>query len=141
MQNYTRIIVICLLMVGFLAVAGCSKYAEPDLKVSSNLTKISEDPKTGNITYNVIIAVANSGQNNAYKVSLLTILSTQKNLPEYRFINRNFEVGDVEKGKTVTVSGNMVLQTTKSNYDLIISGSEEPEIDTKVSSASSNVMG
>ncbi|MFH0968422.1 MAG: hypothetical protein V1862_12135 [Methanobacteriota archaeon] len=140
MKNNTTLIIMCLLLAGFLAVAGCSKYADPELKITNTLTKISEDPITGNITYDVSITVANIGQNNAYKVNLLTILSTPKDLPEYRFTNKNFNVGEVEKGKSETVSEHMILPTTKTNYDLIISGSREPEVDTKVSSVSSNMM-
>lgn len=140
-NNITLIILITLLVAGSLIVAGCSKYAEPELKISNNITKISEDQTTHNITYNVIVSVTNTGQNNAYKVSLLTILSTPKDLPEYRFTNKVFDIGTVEKGKTETSSARMTLQTTPSNYDLLISGSRSPDIDTSMKSVSSNVMG
>jgi hypothetical protein len=141
MKNHTVVTIICLIVAGFILSAGCSKYADPELKITSNLIKTSEDPTTGNITYDVAITVENTGQNNAYQVKLLTILSTPKDLPEYRFINRNFEIGDVEKGKSKTASEQMVLTATKANYDLIISGSRNPEIETKVSSVTSNAMG
>ncbi len=131
---------IILLIAGMMVIAGCTKYAEPELKIMSNLTKISEDPVSGNITYDVQATVANVGSNNAYQVRLLAILSTPKDLPEYRFINKNIEVGDVEKGKTQIVTERMILPTTKSNYDLISSGSLQPVIEIRLISSSSNIM-
>ena len=139
MKQYSTIIITCLL-IAFLAVAGCSKYADPELKITNSITKASEDPITGNITYDVTITVENTGQNNAYQVKVLTILSTPQDLPEYRFINQNFEIGEVEKGANETVSGQMILPATKANYDLISSGTRKPEIETKVTSATSNMM-
>ena len=130
-----------LLLVAFIAAAGCSKYADPELKITSNLTKISEDQTTGNITYNVAVTVTNTGQNNAYHVRVLTILSTPKDLPEYRFINHNFDIGEVEKGKSESATVQLILPATRSTYDLIISGSRDPEIETKLASVTSNVMG
>lgn len=140
MKNVIGILII-LLIAGSILITGCTKYADPVLKITSNLTKISEDSATGNITYDVTITVANIGANNAYQTKLLLILSTPKDLPEYRFINRNTDVGEVDKGTTKTFTERMILPTTKANYDLIIAGSKQPEVETKLTSATSNIMG
>ena len=130
-----------LLIIGGIIIAGCTKYADPELKITSNSSKISEDATTGNITYDISLVVANVGTNNAYQVKMLTILSTPKDLPEYRFTSKNTDVGEINKGVTKTFTERMILPTTKSNYDLIIAGSKKPEIETKLTSVTSNVMG
>jgi hypothetical protein len=140
MKKILQILVI-LLITGFVALAGCTKYADPELKITTNLSKISEDPTSGNITYDVRVTVANQGTNNAHKVKVMTILSTPKDLPDYRFTNRNTDVGDVAKGTVQTFTEQMTLPATKANYDLIIAGTQQPGVEAKIMSASSNVMG
>jgi len=130
-----------LLISGFILTAGCSKYAEPELKFTTNITKISDNPANGEIVYDVAVSIANTGQNNAYQVKVLTVLSTPRDLPEYRFTNKNSEVGEVEKGTTKTVSERMTLMATKTNYDLLTSGSRSPDVEVTPLSVSSNVMG
>lgn len=130
----------CLLVFSIL-IAGCSKYADPELEITSELTRISGDPVTNSITYDVLITATNTGTNNAYRVRLLTILSTPKSLPEYRFVSANIDAGDIEKRSYRTYTQQLVLQATKANYDLIMNGAQEAEVETKVSSMSSNVMG
>jgi len=134
------LVLITLLIAGTVALSGCTKYADPELKVTTNLSKVSDDPATGNITYDVKLTVANTGTNNAYRVKVMTILSTAKDQPEYRFVNRNTDVGDVEKGTVSTFTERMVLPATKTNYDLITAGTQQPDVESKVMSVSSNVM-
>lgn len=138
-MNNLIIILGCLLVLSILT-AGCSKYADPELEITSELSRISGDPATNSITYDAVITVTNTGSNNAYRVKLLTILSTPKSLPEYRFVSANIDAGDIEKRTYRTFTQQLVLQATKANYDLIMSGAQTPEIETKVSSMSSNVM-
>ena len=130
-----------LLIAGSVTISGCTKYADPDLKITSNLSKVSDDPGTGNITYDVKLTVANVGTNNAYKVKILTILSTAKDQAEYRFTNRNTDAGDIEKGTVKTFTERMTIPATKTNYDLITTGKQQPNIETQIMSVSSNVMG
>jgi len=130
-----------ILFTAMILCAGCSKYADPKLDITSTFSKISEDPVTGNITYDISVTIANTGDNNAYQVNLLTILSTPRDLPEYRFTSTTFTVGDVLKGEKHSLNQQVILPATKTNYDLIISGTRTPEIDTKVTSVSSSVMG
>lgn len=130
-----------LLIAGSVTISGCTKYADPDLKITSNLSKVSDDPGTGNITYDVKLTVANVGTNNAYKVKILTILSTPKDLSEYRFTSRTTDAGDIEKGAVRTFNERMTLPATKANHDLIIAGTQQPAIETKIMSVSANVMG
>lgn len=141
MNNPVITVIIVLMLVGVCLIAGCSKYADPELKISNNLTKITDDPATGNITYDLLLTVTNTGENNAYQVKVLAILSTPKDLPEYRFVNANINVGEIRKGETKTFTERMVLPATKENYDLITSGSRQPEVETKLTSVTSNVMG
>jgi hypothetical protein len=130
-----------LLIFGAVAISGCTKYADPDLKITSNLSKVSDDPGTGNITYDVKLTVANVGTNNAYKVKVMTILSTPKDLSEYRFASRTTDAGDIEKGAVRTFTERMTLPATKTNHDLIIAGTQQPAIETKIISVSANAMG
>lgn len=130
-----------LIIAGLILTAGCSKYADPELKITSNITKIADDPATGNITYNVAFTIANTGQNNAYQVIVLALLSTPKDLPEYRFVNTNIDVGEIDKGESKIFTEQMILPATRENYDLIISGSRQPEVETKLTSVTSSVMG
>lgn len=133
--------IICAILACMVLFAGCSKYADPKLDITNNITKISEDQVTGNITYDLSITVSNTGDNNAYQVKVLAIISTPKDLPEYRFSASTIDVGEVLKGEQETLTRQMVLPTTRANYDLIISGSRAPEIETKLTSVTSNVMG
>ena len=112
------IVLTIILILGSLITAGCTKYSEPVLKITTNATKISENAATGSIEYDVRVTIANTGDNNAYKVKILTVLSTPKDLSEYRFTNKNTEIGDILKGTTTTITERMVLNTTKSNYDV-----------------------
>ena len=141
MKNSLITVIIVLILVSVCLIAGCSKYADPELKIGSNLTKITDDPATGNITYDLLLTVTNTGDNNAYQVKILAILSTPKDLPEYRFVNANINVGDVRKGEMKTFTERMTLPATRANYDLITSGSRQPEVETKLTSVTSNVMG
>lgn len=131
---------LCFVIAGTILTAGCSKYADPELQITTNLTRVSDDVQTGNITYDMTVDVTNIGNNNAYQVKLLVLLSTPKSLSEYRFINKNIDVGDVEKKTTKTFTERMTLPATKQNYDLIMSGSQKPEIETKITSVTSNMM-
>lgn len=133
--------IFCMIITGLVLTAGCSKYADPELVITSNSTKLSEDQATGNITYDVSVTVKNSGENNAYRVKVLTILSTPKDLPEYRFETSTIDVGDIPAGKQETLTRQMILPATRANYELIIAGSRNPEVETKLTSVSSNVMG
>ncbi|HWQ63369.1 MAG TPA: hypothetical protein VN429_03055 [Methanospirillum sp.] len=130
---------VVLLIAGAVVISGCTKYADPDLKITSNLSKVSDDP-AGNITYDVKLTVANVGTNNAYKVKVMTILSTPKDLSEYRFDSRTTDAGDIEKGAVRTFTERMTLPATKANHDLIIAGTQQPAIETKIISVSANVM-
>ena len=132
---------ICLLIIAFILIAGCSKYADPELQITSNLTRISDDAQSGNITYDVAIDVANTGNNNAYQVKILALLSTPKSESEYRFSSRTIDVGDIEKKTKKTFTERMTLPATKLHYERIMSGVENPEIETKLTSVTSNVMG
>ncbi len=139
-----RILITAIAIILFTAMilcAGCSQYADPKLDITSSFEKNSEDPSTGNITYDITVTIANTGENNAYQVNLLTILSTPRDLPEYRFTSTTFTVGDVLKGTRQTLNQQVILPATKTNYDLIISGTRTPEIETKITSVSSSVMG
>jgi len=133
--------VLGLVFISLVLTAGCSTYAAPELVVTAALTKISDDKETGSITYDATISIENIGQNNAYNVQVMTILSTPKDLPEYRFINKNSEFGDVEKGTTKTITERMILPATMTNYNIIISGAREPEIETTLTSVTASVMG
>lgn len=141
MNNSVIVGILLLILAGLCLTAGCSKYADPELKIGSDIRKIADDPVTGNITYDVLITVTNTGENNAYQVKVLAILSTPKDLPEYRFVNVNINVGEVRKGENVTFTERMILPVTRANYDLMISGSRQPEVETKLTSVTSNVMG
>ncbi|MDD1729944.1 MAG: hypothetical protein LUQ50_12855 [Methanospirillum sp.] len=132
---------VILLIAGAVAISGCTRYADPELKITTNLSKVSDDPASGNITYDVKLTVANVGANNAYKVRVMTILSTPKDLSEYRFTSRNTDAGDIEKGTVRTFTERMTLPATKANYDLITAGTQQPAIETKIMSISANVMG
>jgi hypothetical protein len=133
--------IILLIFTGMVLAAGCSKYADPELDITSTLTKVSEEPASGNITYSVSVTVSNTGENNAYQVKVLAILSTPKDLPEYRFTAETIGVGEVRSGQQETFTRQMVLPATRANYDLIISGSRNPDIETKITSVTSSVMG
>jgi len=137
----TILLILVLLLGGMVAISGCTKYADPELKITTNLSKVSDDPGTGNITYDVKLTVANVGTNNAYRVKVMTILSTAKDQPEYRFTNRNTDVGDVEKGDLKTFTERMTIPATKTNYDLIMAGTQQPSVENQIMSVSSNVMG
>lgn len=141
MKKNITLIFIVLLFVGSILCAGCNTYAEPELILNSTLQKVHVSPETQEITYDVTVDVTNKGGNNAYDVSVMVIVSTPKDLPEYRFVNDNFEVGTVPKQETISVSRQVTLQMTDSNFDLLSKGTRDAEIEAKVTRVTSNIMG
>ena len=141
MNRNTVVLLTGILLIAAIAGCGCTKYADPVLDISHTITRVSEDPRSGNLTYDLAISIANTGTNNAYQVKILAIISTPHDLPEYRFINSNIDIGDVPKGETRTHTERLVLPATRENYDLIISGTRQPEVDIKPTEITSNIMG
>ena len=128
------------LIIGILC-AGCSSYAEPEISIDTSLTQVNVSEEDLSITYDVGVVVSNTGGNNAYSVVVMVILSTPKALPEYRFVNDNFEVGTVLKKESAKVSSRMTLPMTRENYSLITSGQAEAEIEARIMRMTSNIMG
>ncbi|HWQ67020.1 MAG TPA: hypothetical protein VN372_09130 [Methanospirillum sp.] len=140
MKQVLLLAAIGLVLVSLLMAAGCSKYADPDLKITTNLTKVSEDPAAGTVTYDLEMYVTNIGGNNAYSVLVLAILSTPKDKPEYQFTTANIDVGTVEKGKIEHFNRQMVLPLNPANYAQVSSGALIPDVSTTITRVSSNVM-
>lgn len=128
-------LIICILC------AGCSSYAEPEISIDTTLTRVNISEEDLSVTYDVGVVVSNTGGNNAYSIVVMVILSTPKNLPEYRFVNENIEVGTVLKKESAKASRRMTLPMTRENFSLITSGQVEAEVEARIMRMTSNIMG
>lgn len=141
-MNYVfSLIFLSTLLTGCILCTGCNSYAEPEIQVQPELhqVNISEADKT--ITYDVTVDVTNTGQNNAYDVMVMVIVSTPEDLPEYRLVNDNIDVGTVSKKETVSFTRRLTLPMTQSNFDILSKGEREAVVNAKVTRMSSNIMG
>lgn len=134
-------IILCILCIGLILAAGCFTYAEPEISMNASLKQVSTSPETNSITYDVTLNVENTGSNNAYDLAVMLLVSTPKDLPEYRFINENIEIGTLPKHESTSVIKQVTLTMTPDNYNRIISGERQAEVEPKVMRVSSNVMG
>lgn len=89
----------------------------------------------------MILDITNTGSNNAYDVAVMVLVSTPTDLPEYRFIHENIEVGTIEKKQSTSVKTQLALQMTPDNYSLLSRGERKAEVEAKITSMSSNIMG
>ena len=55
----------------------------------------------------------------------MALVSTPKDLPEYRFIHENIPVGTVEKRSTISVKRTLSLQMTPDNFRKLSSGERQ----------------
>lgn len=132
---------IFILVTGFILCAGCSSYAPPELTIVPTLQQVTVSPETNTITYEVSLDIENAGGNNAYDVEVMALVSTPKDLPEYRFTHENIPVGTVDKRTNTTVKRTLSLQMTPDNFQKISSGERQAEVEAKVIKVSSNIMG
>jgi len=121
--------------------SGCSSYATPDISMDTSFIQVNASPDTGNITYDVTVKLKNSGSNNAYDVSIMLLLSTPKDLPDYRFVHENIDIGTIPKGETVNVTKRLDLPMTKENYVILSNNQKKPDVEAKITKVSSNIMG
>jgi hypothetical protein len=134
-------IVVSFLFIGSILCAGCNSYAEPKVICNTTVNQVNASELNATITYDVSVEVTNTGLNNAYDVAIMVLLSTPKDLPEYRFVNENIDVGTVPKHETVTIDRRVTLPMTPDNYNLLFRGERKVETETKVTRISSNIMG
>ena len=97
--------------------------------------------KDNTITYDVNLMIENTGSNNAYNVEVMALVSTPKDLPEYRFTHENIHIGTLEKHTSTSAGRQMSLEMTPDNYRRLSSGERQAEVETRVIKVSSNVMG
>lgn len=135
------LVLLLLLFTGFILCAGCSSYATPELTIVPIITQVNAIPETNTITYDVNLMIENTGSNNAYNVEVMALVSTPKDLPEYRFTHENIQVGTVEKRTSTSVKRQLSLEMTPDNYQKLTSGARQAEVEAKVIKVSSNVMG
>lgn len=135
------LVLLLLLFTGFILCAGCSSYATPELTIVPTITQVNAIPETNTITYDVNLMIENTGSNNAYNVEVMALVSTPKDLPEYRFTHENIQVGTVKKRTSTSVKRQLSLEMTPDNYQKLTSGERLAEVETKVIKVSSNVMG
>lgn len=135
------LVLLLLLFTGFILCAGCSSYATPELTIVPIITQVNAIPETNTITYDVNLMIENTGSNNAYNVEVMALVSTPKDLPEYRFTHENIQVGTVEKRTSTSVKRQLSLEMTPDNYQKLTSGARQAEVEAKVIKISSNVMG
>ncbi|MDD3573698.1 hypothetical protein [Methanospirillum sp.] len=135
------LVLLLLLFTGFILCAGCSSYATPELTIVPTITQVNAIPETNTITYDVNLMIENTGSNNAYNVEVMALVSTPKDLPEYRFTHENIQVGTVEKRTSTSVKRQLSLEMTPDNYQKLTSGARQAEVEAKVIKISSNVMG
>lgn len=141
MKPVTSVICIYVLIVGFLLCAGCASYTTPEINIVPTITQVNASPDTLTLTYDVILDITNTGSNNAYDVAVMVLVSTPTDLPEYRFIHENIEVGTIEKKQSTSVKTQLALQMTPDNYSLLSRGERKAEVEAKITSMSSNIMG
>ena len=141
MKYLYSLIILILILVTCILSAGCSSYAEPEIKLKTSVSQVNASPNADSITYDVAVTISNTGSNNAYNMVIMLILGTPKDLPEYRFITQNVEIGTVPKGETVTVTKSLVLPTTRENFEILSVNKEQPEVEAKVIRVTSNIMG
>ena len=98
-------------------------------------------PESNTFNFEVSLDIENAGGNNAYDVEIMALVSTPKDLPEYRFIHENIPVGTVEKRSTISVKRTLSLQMTPDNFRKLSSGERQAEVEAKVIKVSSNIMG
>lgn len=134
-------LLILILLTGSILCCGCNSYAEPELSLNTTISQAGVSEQDHTISYDVMVDVTNTGSNNAYDVMVMVILSTPKDLPEYRFVNENIEIGTVPKHETISSTRRLSLAMTPANYNLLFSGERKPEYETKVIRVSSNIMG
>lgn|GEM_PF-707697 len=135
---YYYLILICIILI---LTTGCFSYGEPNIEMNAVTELVSADKTEQIITYDSIITITNTGTNNAYDLSLLTLLSTPPDQPEYRMTTGNIDIGTLKKGETTTKKITLPLQVTNLHYQKMASGEELPNIETKVLRVSSNIMG
>ncbi|NLV26983.1 MAG: hypothetical protein GXY48_07450 [Methanomicrobiales archaeon] len=141
MNYYILIILLGTFFIAGILSCGCNSYAEPDIEINSSVKLVNLSPSDYTITYDISIDVINKGSNNAYDVRAMSIISTPKDLPEYRFAHENIEIGTIPKQETVSVNRRLSLQMTKANYDLLSQGLRDVDVETKITRVSSNIMG
>lgn len=125
----------------FIFSAGCSSYAEPEISITPALKQVNTSAETLTITYDITLDIENTGSNNAYDVNVMVLLSTPKDLPEYRFVHDNINIGTIEKHKSTSATRQLSLPMTQENYDIISRGGRKAEVETTVTRVSSNIMG
>ncbi len=135
------IVSIFILFAGFVLCAGCSSYAPPELNIVPAIQQVNISPETNTITYEVSLDIENAGGNNAYDVEIMALVSTPKDLPEYRFTHVNIPIGTVDKRTKTTVQRSLSLQMTPDNFRKLSSGERQAEVEAKVIKVSSNIMG
>ena len=135
------LVLLLLLFTGFILCAGCSSYATPELTIVPTITQVNAIPETNTITYDVNLMIENTGSNNAYNVEIMALVSTPKDLPEYRFTHENIQIGTLEKHTSTSAGRQMSLEMTPDNYRRLSSGQRQAEVETRVIKVSSNVMG
>ena len=131
----TGVLFLCILL------AGCSSYAPPELSLVPTIKQVNASPESLSVTYDVSVDIENTGSNNAYGVEVMVLVSTPKDLPEYRFVPENIPVGTVEKRSKTTINSQLVLPMTEDNFRKLSSGERQAEVETKVIKVSSNIMG
>jgi len=135
------IVSIFILFAGFVLCAGCSCYAPPELNIVPAIQQVNISPETNTITYEVSLDIENAGGNNAYDVEIMALVSTPKDLPEYRFTHVNIPIGTVDKRTKTTVQRSLSLQMTPDNFRKLSSGERQAEVEAKVIKVSSYIMG
>ncbi|HPP79095.1 hypothetical protein, partial [Methanospirillum sp.] len=84
-MNAVQLMLIGVLLSCILS-AGCSSYAPPELSLVPTIKQVNVSPESRSITYDVSVDIENTGSNNAYGVEVMVLVSTPKDLPEYRFV-------------------------------------------------------
>jgi hypothetical protein len=140
MRSSRHLLTLFVIIVTGIFFAGCSSYATPEISLDTSFVQVNASPETGNITYDVTVDLKNMGSNNAYDVSIMLLLSTPKDLANYRFVYENIDIGTIPKGETVKVTKRMELAMTKDNYDILSKNQDQPEVETKITKISSDIM-
>jgi len=109
--------------------------------MSAIAQQISANESAKTITYDVIVTIENSGTNNAHDLSVLVLVSTPPDQPEYRMNGGNIDVGTLKKGETTAKTVTVPLEVTDLLYQKMALGEIKPHIETKVSQVTSNIMG
>ncbi len=121
-------IFLCVISIACLLSAGCSSYAPPDLSLTPHIRQVNASAQSLSITYDVSADVENKGENNAYDVEIMIIVSTPKDLPEYRFVHEIIPIGTIEKHSKTEVQKEFTLVVTDALFQKLVSGECQPII-------------